>query len=134
MLRFLSGLLLISAASILLYTNFPIGYYLQPKQVRLYNLWKADFQKLEKDEKFKEVFKNIGKIEMHFTDPQVASEFGNFSPPFKATTSKPYTLKISITRWIDQSNYGYVIEHELFDQTDDKIYEFGRTYSVGKIF
>jgi len=133
MLRFLSGILLVIAAGLLLYIKYPVGYYFQPKQDRLYDIWNKDFNKLSQDKKFADVFKNIGKIEVHFTDPQVATEFERFNIPFKASKGKPYTLKISVTRWIEKQKYGFVIQHELFDNTDDKIYEFGRTYEVGLI-
>jgi hypothetical protein len=35
---------------------------------------------------------------------------------------------------MEAKEYGFVIQHELFDQSEDKIYEFGRTYKVGLIF
>ena len=80
------------------------------------------------------VFSNLASVDIHFSDPQVAEEFADFATPFRATNPKGYILKISITRWIDKSEYGYVIQHELFDQDDDKLHEFGRTYKVGYIF
>jgi hypothetical protein len=73
-------------------------------------------------------------VEIHFNDPQVAEEFKDFKSPFKINPQGEFVLKISITRWIEPKEYGYVIEHELFDLSEDKINEFGRTYKVGFIF
>lgn len=133
MFRFLSGFLLLLAAGGLIYSQFPVDYYMKPKQMRLYDVWKADIDKLSQNEKFADVFKNVGKIEVHFTDPQVATEFEEFHIPFKPSEGKPYILRISVTRWIEKTSYGFVVQHELFDETDDKIYEFGRTYKIGLI-
>lgn len=106
-----------------------------PKQDRLYQLWNDDFTKLRQDKKFGKVFSNLSKVEIHFTDPQVAEEFSEFQTPFKPKDPlNGLVLKISITRWIEAHEYGFVIQHELFDQEDDKVYEFGRTYKVGLIF
>ena len=133
MLRFLSGFLLVLAASILVFLKSPLPQYLKPKQDRLYQIWKKDFSKLSEDQKFSAIFNNLAKIEVHFTDPQVAEEFEKFQIPFTSKPGNSYTLKIGITRWIEKSEYGFVIQHELFDQTGDKVYELGRTYKVGII-
>ncbi len=133
MLRFLIGLLCISAALLIVHSQFPVTYYFQPKQDRLHQLWTQDFNNLRKDPKFAEVFQQVGKVEVHFTDPEVATEFERFHTPFKPQEGQPYILRISVTRWIEKSEYGFLIQHELFDSTDDKIYEFGRTYKVGLI-
>ena len=133
MFRFLSGFILIVAAAALAYSQAPVGFYLQPKQDRLYKLWNAEIQKLSEDKKFAEVFENVGKIEVHFTDPEVASEFDRFNIPFKENPGKSFILRISVTRWIEQNEYGFLVQHELFDETDNKIYEFGRTYKIGYI-
>lgn len=134
MIRFLSGLLLIAAAALLAYTASPIQYYFQPKQQRLVNTWQADLNHLKQDPQLNKVFNQIAQVELHFTDPQVAEEFKNLTPPIQETTSHGYILKISITRWIEASEYGYVIQHEFFDQNQDKLHEFGRTYRIGLIF
>ena len=134
MIKFISGLCLILAAGILVYIKTPLQYYSTPKQERLYQLWKKDFEKLKQDPKFAKVFVNLSKVEVHFSDPQVAEEFEEFRTPFKESINTGYVLRINITRWIEKREYGFVIQHELFDQTDDKIYEFGRTYKVGLIF
>ncbi len=134
-MRFLSGLLLILAASGILLFISPLKYYMSPKQDRLYTLWQQDLSKLNKDSKFSKVFNNLSKVEIHFTDPQVAEEFSNFKTPFHSNSQgQGYILKISITRWIEEKEYGFVVQHELFDQQNDKMYEFGRTYKVGLIF
>ena len=134
MLRFLSGFVLIFSALTLLYAKSPLKFYMKPKQERLYQLWNKDFQELTKDKKFAKVFSQLGKVEIHFTDPQVANEFEEFKTPFHTKASHPYFLKVSITRWIEHNRYGFIVQHELFDSSEDKIYEFGRTYTVGLIF
>ncbi len=122
------------AAGGLLYSQYPLDYYLKPKQDRLLMHWQKDIAKLSENQKFSEVFKKVGKVEVHFTDPQVATEFEKFSTPFVPQEGQPLVLRISVTRWIEKKEYGFVVQHELFDETDDKVYEFGRTYKVGLIF
>ncbi len=135
MSRFFSGLFLITLAIVVVLGASPIRYYTTPKQERLYDLWKQDFKKLSQDPKFGKVFNNLSKVEVHFTDPQVAEEFSEFQTPFTESRGQQgFILKISITRWMEAKEYGFVIQHELFDQSEDKIYEFGRTYKVGLIF
>jgi hypothetical protein len=133
MLKFFSGTLLIGAAFMIAYSQFPVGYYLTPKQERLYQIWKTDLDKLSNDPKFAKIFQNLSQVDVHFTDPQVATEFEEFRTPFSAAEGRAYILKISITRYIEKQEYGFVVQHELFDQNEDKIYEFGRTYKVGLI-
>ncbi len=134
MLRFLAGFCLILASGVLVYLASPLPFYLLPKQDRLYSLWQKDFSSLAKNAEFKEMLSQLAKVEIHFNDPQVADEFGDFKSPFRTSPQGLYTLKINITRWIEPKTYGFIIEHELFDSTDDKVHEFGRTYRVGYIF
>lgn len=133
MWRFFAGLLMILSAGTLIYIKFPIGYYLQPKQERLYSSWKHDISELARDPEFSKALSRVGKVEIHFTDPEVAGEFEDFHPPIKSTPNQPYILKISITRWIEKTEYGFVIQHELFDESDNKFFELGRTYKIGLI-
>jgi hypothetical protein len=134
MIRFITGFSLILASLIIVYIASPIPYYLSPKQQRLYSLWQNDIARLSKDSNFSKLFANISTIDILFNDPEESEEFINFNTPFKSTNTNGYILKISITRWIESKHYGYVIEHEIFDKDDNKIYEFGRTYKIGLIF
>ena len=134
MIRFAFGSLLIVGAFFLVFKSPKVQFYMKPTEQRLFILWHKDIQKLYKDEKFKKAFKRVAKVEIHFTDPDVAEEFSNFKSPFKTGDSSGYILKVNITRWIQKNQYGFVIQHDIFDQDEDKIYEFGRTYQVGFIF
>ncbi len=134
MLRFIFGLLLISGAGFLIFRSPKAQFYIKPREERLFILWQKDIEKLYRDENFKKTFRHIAKVETHFTDPEVAEEFSDFKTPFKAGDSTGYILKLNITRWIQKNQYGFVIQHEIFDQNEDKIYEFGRTYQVGFVF
>ena len=111
-----------------------VQFYLKPKHERLLILWKKDIGKLYKDKNSRKIFESLARVDVHFTDPQVADEFSEFKAPFKTSDSSGYILKLNITRWIHKNRYGFVIDHEIFDQSDDKVYEFGRTYHVGFIF
>ena len=134
MFRFIFGLLLIVGACFLVFKSPKVQFYMKPREQRLFTLWQKDIQNLYKDQKFKETFKHIAKVEIHFTDPDVAEEFSDFKSPFKTGDPSGYILKLNITRWIQKNQYGFVIQHDIFDQSEDKIYEFGRTYQVGFIF
>lgn len=133
MIRFISGFLFIFAACVLVFVTAPLELVMQTKQERLSRAWQNDFDQLSKDPKFAKVFANLSKVDVHFTDPQVAEEFKNFKTPFRVSNPEGFILKIDVTRWIEPKEYGFVIQHELFDQSDDKLYEFGRTYKIGII-
>ena len=124
MFRFILGFLLIASSFSILYSHFPVDQYLKPKQVRLYNDWQKDISKLSQNQQFADMLSQISNVEIHFTDPDIAEEFDDFRAPFKEDKTQSYLLKISITRWIDQNRYGFVVQHELFDDTENKIYEF----------
>lgn len=134
MVRFIVGFLLIASAFFLVSKSPKVQFYMNPPEQRLFLLWQKDIEKLYKDEKFKKAFKYIAKVEIHFTDPDVAEEFSNFKSPFKTGGSSGYILRVNVTRWIQKNQYGFVIQHDIFDQNEDKVYEFGRTYQVGFIF
>ena len=134
MTRFLSSLCLILSSAILLYLMTPIKFYTQSKQDRLIEIWKKDIEFLMEKKNAPLLFKQISKLEVVFTDPDIAEEFKNFTTPFSKNSAGKYSLKIAITRWIDRHEYGFVIQHEFFDHSDDKHYEFGRTYKIGYVF
>ncbi len=134
MTRFLSGLLLILAALVLGYLASPIPFYLQSKEARLKTLWSKDLVHLAQNKDFANTFKQISKTEIYFSDPQIAEDFSQLNVPITLNPQGPLVLKVSITRWIDKNKYGFIVEHNIFDKDDDKIFEFGRTYHIGYIF
>lgn len=122
------------AASLLVYQSPQVQFYKKPRYERLYTLWKNDLKQLEKKPEFQKVLLNIGEVELDFTDPQVADELDALKVPFKKNEGASFKLKVGIIRWISGNQYGYILQHEIFDVSDDKIYEFGRTYKVGFIW
>ena len=134
MFRFILGFLLITSSFALVYSHFPVDQYLKPKQMRLYNDWQKDISKLSQNKQFSDMLKQIRTVEIHFTDPDIAEEFVDFKAPFRVFKNQNLVMKVSITRWIDKNRYGFLVQHELFDETENKIYEFGRTYHTGYIF
>lgn len=134
MTRFASGLLLIVSALLLGYLSSPLPFYLKPGVKRLQEVWTEDLNSLSKNKNFHNTISQLGSVEIHFTDPQVAEEFSGLEAPFVLNREKPLVLRVSITRWIDKSKYGFIVQHEIFDKDDDKIFEFGRTYHIGYIF
>ena len=132
-MRFIVGLFFILAAVGLVSFASPLSFYLKPKQERLVKLWQQDIAKLQSNAEFSQAFSNLSGIEIYFTEPEVADEFENFPTPFSTQAGGTYLLKVSITRWIEPRHYGFVVQHELFDQNDNKVFEFGRTYRIGFI-
>ena len=127
------GLFFMCLAGAVFYAKGPVTYYTTPKQLRLSQLWDKDIQQLSQDQQFQEIFADLANIELHFTDPQVAEEFENLKAPFQTNAAGQRTLKVSITRWIEERDYGFIVQHELFSLDGNKVYEFGRTYKVGII-
>ncbi|MCB0377940.1 MAG: hypothetical protein KDD33_05550 [Bdellovibrionales bacterium] len=132
--KVIASLIVICAFGLIAYSSPQVQFFTKPKHQRLYKLWKADMDNLAKKDEFKKLFLNIGKIEFEFPDPQVAEELGDLGSPFVKRDGANYVLKIEIIRWIHGNRYGYVIQHNIFDLSDDKLFEFGRTYKVGWIW
>lgn len=134
MTKVIAILCLLTAAGLLAFMSPQVQFYTKPRHQRLYNLWKADIDRLQQNPEFKKLLLNVGDVELGFTDPQVSEELDLLNPPIKKTEGASLSMKVEVIRWIDKNNYGYVLQHEIFDNTENKIYEFGRTYKVGIIW
>lgn len=126
------GFIFISIAILLaLLASSPLKFYYKPGYQRLERLWAKDVKNLYKNKEFSQVLNNIKTVEFNFDDPQVATELEKLGSPFKKNKDGHIILKVQIIRWIAENRYGYVLQHELFDENEDKVFEFGRTYKVG---
>lgn len=134
MTKLISILCLFFAASLLIFMSPQVQFYRGSKSQRLYSLWDRDIEKLKSDKEFKKMFLNLNEVELTFTDPQVSNELDELKTPIKTTDGTSLKLKVAVIRWIDKNRYGYVLQHEVFDSNDDKIFEFGRTYKIGFIW
>ena len=122
------------AAGLLIFLSPQVQFYMKPRHQRLYNLWKSDIDRLQQNADFKKLMLNIDDVELGFSDPQVSEELDLLQVPIKKTQGTNLHMKVEVIRWIDKNDYGYVLQHEIFDSTENKIYEFGRTYKVGIIW
>lgn len=127
-LVFVCGVLLFAAATM------PVQFYMKPRVKRVESLWQKDFHELSRRKDFADFTKKIKRIEITYPDPQVATELEDMTTPFTENNTGTLLLRIQILRWIDENQYGYVVQHEIFDieeGVEEKIFEFGRTYKVG---
>lgn len=113
--------------------NLP--FWLKPANERLSLLWKRDVSNLKKLNKLPKLFSDIGEIELISEDARTGEWVDKVKIPFKKKEGGSHRLTISVLQWIENHQYGVVMEFSIFEiKTDNKVYELGRTYQVGFIW
>ena len=134
MIRFIGATIVICALAILVCAVFPVGFYSKPGYQRLAQLWTQDLERIKEHKTFGPLLGEVRAFELHYSDPQVASELEALVVPLVKNPNGKFLVRIEIIRWIDGHHYGYVLQHNFFDLTlgeHEKVHEFGRTYQVG---
>ncbi|NQZ18128.1 MAG: hypothetical protein HRT44_02550 [Bdellovibrionales bacterium] len=134
MTKLIAGLCLFIAAGLILFMSPPVQFYKQTPSQRLGSLWSNDIARLKQQDDFNKMLVNVGEVELSFTDPQVEDELSDLKSAIKVTKGASLKIRVDVIRWISGNRYGYVLQHDVFDSTDDKVFEFGRTYKVGFIW
>lgn len=132
---FASFVLLFSAAALITYEQMNLKYWLTSPEERVNTKWKQDIENTVRvSKKLNTAIHLIKKIELTVTDSQFQSLITKSKIPFKKTDNGKYTLKIQVMPWIEDMNYGYLIQHEFFDETQNKVFEFNSNIDIGKLW
>jgi hypothetical protein len=132
---FLSFILFISAAGLLAYDHFNIGYWMLAPEKRVDMKWAYELEKIEsKDAEIKTAMLLLKDWKMVTTDQQFKDLIDKTHFPFRKSSKGRYTLQIQIMPWIEDMKYGYLIQHELYDSKNNKIREFNLTFDIGRLW
>ncbi len=132
----LAFLLFVAAGSFIAYDHFNINYWLTPPAQRLQNKWQTEVQKvMNRSKKISKELQLLKDIQMTITDPQFVEFVDKVPKPYGKSQKGVYTLHVQIIPSIDEMEYGFDIQHEIFDTRDNnKVDEFGFTIKVGKLW
>lgn len=128
-------ILVLSLILILSYTLELDSLILSPPE-RLEKIWKKDINSVVlQNESYKKILTNISQIDFTTDDPDLKKFLDQLNSPVPIAPSGNLKLNVHISRWFEGNKYGMVIQHNFFDkQSEDKVFEFGRTYFVGYIW
>lgn len=131
----LSFLLIVGAGALIAYDQYNLEYWLTPPEKRVDAKWEKEVQKIVRESKRMQTAIYLLKdIEMITTDQQFKDLIDKSKVPFKKAKKGKYLLKIQIMPWIEEMEYGYLIQHELFDETNNKVFEFNSDIKIGKLW
>jgi hypothetical protein len=132
---FLGFLLVIFASGLVGYEYYNISYWQKAPSVRASEKWKSEVEKITtKNAKLKTALLLLAKIEQTTTDQQFKEMIDTTRSPFKSVSKGSYLLKLQFMPWIEDMKYGYLIQHELFDQQGNKVSEFNINIDIGKLW
>ena len=132
-MRFFAGILLIlGAIGLFSYQHFNLHYWMMKPEARVDMKWNYEVQKIEaQSNKIKTALLLLKDWQMSTTDQQFKDLIDKSHVPFHKSTQGRYTMKIQFMPWIEDMKYGYVIEHEIFDLNNNKVYEFSSNIEIG---
>ncbi len=117
------------------YEQYDVEYWMTAPELRVEKKWKAELAKsLKHDKKLQTAIYLISDIEMTTTDQDFKDLIDKSKPPFKKAKNGKYVLKIQYMPWIEEMKYGYLIQHEFFDETDNKVNEFTYNIEIGRLW
>jgi hypothetical protein len=131
----LSFVLILSAGALIAYDQYNLEYWFTPPEQRAEAQWKKEVDKVVREtKKMQTAIYLIKDIQLITTDQQFKDLIDKTKIPFKKAKQGKYTLKIQIMPWIEDMHYGYLIQHEMFDETNNKVMEFNTDIKIGKLW
>ncbi|MCB9072989.1 MAG: hypothetical protein H6623_05165 [Bdellovibrionaceae bacterium] len=132
---FLSFILLVGAVGLILFDHYNAEYWLTPPEKRVDTKWQQEVDKVVRETKrLQTAIYLIKDIELTTTDQQFKDLIDKSKVPFHKANKGKYKLKIQIMPWIEDMEYGYLIQHEFFDETNNKVFEFNADIKIGKLW
>ena len=135
-MKFIIGFFLIAFASALIaYEQLNIAYWQKSPEVRASEKWKSEVDRVSaQNNKLKTALLLLAKIDQNTTDQQFKEMIDRTASPFKVVQKVKYSLKLQFMPWIEEMKYGYLIQHELFDASGNKVSEFNVNVDIGKLW
>lgn len=117
------------------YEKYDVEYWITAPEKRVDQKWKAELTKMLKfDKKLQTGIHLLSDIQMTTTDQDFKDLIDKSKPPFKKAKNGKYVLKLQFMPWIEDMKYGYLIQHEFFDETDNKVNEFTFNIEIGRLW
>lgn len=135
-MKFIIGFFLIAIASgLIAYEQLNLSYWRKAPEIRASEKWKNEIEKISsRNAKLKTALLLLAKIDQSTTDQQFKEMIDQTPSPFKVAQKGKYTLKLQFMPWIEEMKYGYLIQHELFDVSGNKVSEFNVNVDIGKLW
>lgn len=135
-MKLLFGFILIQIAVLLaVYEHFHLGELLTPPAARAAKKWKSEVEKnVNKSKTLQTSLSSLNKIEQTTTDQQFKDMIDATASPFKIAGGGNYLLKLQFMPWMEDMKYGYIIQHEIFDISGNKISEFNVNIEIGRLW
>lgn len=114
---------------------FNLAFWIKPPEQRLSIIWQRDIDHLKKEKKLPQVFNEISKVQVNSPDARIAEWIDDVKIPVSRNQKGQYTMQIMLVQWIEGHQYGVVVQYDIFDsQTENKVFELGRTFHLGYIW
>lgn len=135
-MKFVFGFIMVVLATALIaYDQLNVSYWQKAPEIRAGEKWKSEIVKVvSKNSKLKTALLLLSKIEQTTTDQQFKDMIDHTPSPFKVVEKGAYKLKLQFMPWIEEMKYGYLIQHELFDVSGNKVSEFNVNIDIGKLW
>ncbi len=131
----ISFILFLCASGLIAYDQLNLGYWSMAPEKRVDQKWQKEVQKaVSSSKKLQTALFLIKSIETTTTDQQFKDLIDKSKLPFTKAQQGKYDLKIQILPWILDMKYGYLIQHELFDEANNKVYEFNSDIEIGRLW
>ncbi len=133
------GLVLIAAAVVtvlaVIWSALEVDFYLKPPHEKFITRWKADLTQLEKAKKLPSQWNDIREVQVRSDNSPIQDWLPKIKVPISTNPNGRYRLEIFLIHWIENNKYGVVMEYNLIDLvTNNKVWEFGRTYPLGFVY
>lgn len=135
-MKFIGIVFILLSISVGVLTSLNQKHLLKKPSVRLNIIWHEDLQKnVLQSDSYKKIFNRVSKFEFTSDDPDLIPFLEKLSPPAELNKIGDLKVNVHISRWFDKTQYGFVVQHNFLEShTDEKVFEFGRTYPVGYIW
>ena len=135
-MKIIFGFILIQIALLLAaYEHFHMGELFTPPAARAAKKWKTEVEKnVSKSKTLQVSLPSLYKIEQTTTDQQFKEMIDATTSPFKVVAGGNYLLKLQFMPWMEDMKYGYLIQHEVFDVTGNKVSEFNVNIEIGRLW
>lgn len=143
-MRVLLGfLLIVGAAGVIAYDQYNIKELIKPPEIRMSEMWQRQVKmEAAKSKQIKTALflvkeYNVTLTEQFFIDLVEKSKSHmilNKMQPFTKTNKGVYKLEIQVMPFIEEMQYGFVIQHSFIDTNGNTQYEFTINVDVGRLW
>jgi hypothetical protein len=117
-------------AVIMTYQEATSGWYDKTQSEEIEILWKQDTERLVRNQSLPKEWIQVSEIKYFPLTDSVKELLKKIHPPL-ATHLGNYRMEVTIDDWKDGSDYGLMIQYQMFDiASDNLVWELGRTLII----